>query len=106
MTSNTDSSGSYVSRKSTSESATMSPDTIATTVYNDNDNEGTNSNAIISNETYRKYSEEEILKIEDEMLENKIKNSTHWPTGIGATRKTKKFSEFKVLKELGEGLIR
>lgn len=101
MTSNTDSSGSYVSRKSTSESATMSPDTIATTVYNDN--EGTNSNAIISNETYRKYSEEEILKIEDEMLENKTKNSTHWPTVIGARRRTKKFSEFKVLKELGEG---
>lgn len=100
MISNTDSTGSYMSGKST-ESVTMSPDTIATTVFNDNERKS--SNTIITNDTYHKYSEKEILKIEDEMLEDKIKQSTHWPTVIGAKRRTKKFSEFKVLKELGEG---
>ena len=52
---------------------------------------------------YAKFSEEEILKLENEMLEEKIEKSTHWPKEVGTMRRTKKFSEFKVLKDMGEG---
>lgn len=52
---------------------------------------------------YKKYSEEEILKLENDQLAETIKKSSHWPTKIGTKKRTKKFSEFKVLKEMGEG---
>lgn len=48
-------------------------------------------------------SDSEIIALENEMLEEKIKNSTQWPSVVGAKRRTKKFSEFIVLKDMGEG---
>lgn len=48
-------------------------------------------------------SDAEIIALENEMLEEKIKKSTEWPSSVGAKRRTKKFSEFNVLKEMGEG---
>lgn len=52
---------------------------------------------------YRKYSEEEILKLENDELAETIKKSSHWPTKIGLKKRSKKFSEFRVVKEMGEG---
>lgn len=57
-----------------------------------------------SSETlYSTYSEEEMLKLEDEILQHKMDRSPHWPREVGLKRRTKKFTEFKVLKTLGEG---
>lgn len=52
---------------------------------------------------YKKYSEEEILKLENDELAETIKKSSRWPTKIGLKKRSKKFSEFKVVKEMGEG---
>jgi protein-serine/threonine kinase len=52
---------------------------------------------------YSTYSEEEILKLEDEVLENIMTRSNEWPREVGLKRRTKKFSEFKILKNMGEG---
>lgn len=52
---------------------------------------------------YRIYSEDEMLQLENDALEKKIKSSKFWPTKIGEKKRTKKFSEFKVLKNMGEG---
>lgn len=54
-------------------------------------------------EQYSTYSEEEMLKLEDELLETKMDRSPQWPREVGLKRRTKKFSEFKVQKNLGEG---
>lgn len=53
--------------------------------------------------TYHKFSEEEILKIENDALAEKAKKSKFWPTVIGAKKRTKKYDEFKVVKKMGEG---
>ncbi|KAL6452983.1 PSK1 Serine/threonine-protein kinase PSK1 [Candida maltosa Xu316] len=50
-----------------------------------------------------KFTEEEILEIENTSLEKIKKESSHWPQEVGSLRRTKKFSEFKVLKNMGEG---
>lgn len=100
IVSNTDSTNSNISESAPPETL-KSSDTLATTIYNDNERSTSNYN-ILSN-SYQKYSEKEILKLENEMLENKAKNSTRWPLTLGAKRRTKKFSEFKVIKEMGEG---
>ncbi|ODV79324.1 Pkinase-domain-containing protein, partial [Suhomyces tanzawaensis NRRL Y-17324] len=55
------------------------------------------------NPFYKKFTEEEIIKLEDELLEEKKSNSTHWPSAVGLKRRTKKFTEFKVIKDMGEG---
>jgi protein-serine/threonine kinase len=52
---------------------------------------------------YSTYSEEEILKLEDEVLASIIERSDEWPREVGLKRRTKKFSEFKILKDMGEG---
>lgn len=54
-------------------------------------------------QTYRHYSESEILQLENEALEEKIKQSEYWPTTIGAKKRTKRYDEFKILKKMGEG---
>lgn len=52
---------------------------------------------------FRKFSEEEVLQMENKKLEER-KNISHlWPEVIGANKRTKKFTEFKKLKSLGEG---
>ena len=50
-----------------------------------------------------KYTQEEILELENESLEQIKCQSSHWPKDVGTQRRTKKFSEFKVLKDMGEG---
>ncbi|KAK6459681.1 uncharacterized protein RJT20DRAFT_144027 [Scheffersomyces xylosifermentans] len=57
----------------------------------------------VGDKTYRTFSEEEILAIEQSMLEEKMLNSKNWPKEVGSKRRSKKFSEFKVLKDMGEG---
>lgn len=52
---------------------------------------------------YEKFSEEEILAIENEELARQAENSKYWPSVIGAKKRSKKFDEFKVLKKMGEG---
>lgn len=52
---------------------------------------------------YEKFSEEEMLAIENELLAKQQKESKYWPTTIGARKRTKKYEEFKVLKKMGEG---
>lgn len=99
--SNTDSTESQASGNSQIRSSATSPDTLATAECNDTEHLG--DNIKLSDDSYIKYSEKEILKIENEMLDKKVKGSTHWPNVIGASRRTKKFSEFKILKDLGEG---
>ncbi|KAI5968148.1 FUN31 [Candida margitis] len=49
------------------------------------------------------YSEEEILALENQSLATIKSESTHWPDQVGLTRRTKRFSEFKILKQMGEG---
>ena len=49
------------------------------------------------------YSEEEILQMENEFLAGIRSKSSQWPQDVGLARRTKKFSEFKVVKEMGEG---
>lgn len=52
---------------------------------------------------YEKFSEEEMLSIENETLEKQAKESKFWPTTIGERKRSKKYEEFKVLKKMGEG---
>ncbi|KAI5952691.1 FUN31 [Candida jiufengensis] len=49
------------------------------------------------------YSEEEILKLENDSLESIKSESKKWPTEVGLYRRSKKFSEFKIIKQMGEG---
>lgn len=49
------------------------------------------------------FSEEEILALENQSLSTIKAESTHWPKDVGLTRRTKKFSEFKIIKQMGEG---
>lgn len=49
------------------------------------------------------FSEQEILQVETEEIDKMKANSTHWPKLVGKQRRTKKFSEFNVLKPMGEG---
>ena len=52
---------------------------------------------------FRKFSEEEVLQMENKKLEER-KNISHlWPVVIGGSKRTKKFTEFRKLKSLGEG---
>ncbi|ABN64612.2 serine/threonine kinase, partial [Scheffersomyces stipitis CBS 6054] len=55
------------------------------------------------NRSYHTYTEEEILLHEQRMLDEKMAKSTQWPKEVGSRRRTKKFSEFVVLKDMGEG---
>lgn len=73
------------------ETATSTPDTMATSVLDGN---------VFS---YKKYLEEDILRMENEMLEAKVAALSQWPTKIGAKKRTKSFSEFTVVKDMGEG---
>lgn len=52
---------------------------------------------------YEKFSEEEMLSIENDLLAKQQMESKYWPTTIGARKRTKKYDEFKVLKKMGEG---
>lgn len=52
---------------------------------------------------YKKFLEEEMLEMETRELEGKKKVSKFWPTKIGEKKRSKKFSEFQVLKKMGEG---
>lgn len=52
---------------------------------------------------YSRLTEEELLKLENEELNQKMKLSKEWPTVVGAKKRTKKFDEFKVIKKMGEG---
>lgn len=52
---------------------------------------------------YKKYSDQEMLVMENEEIEQKKSDSKFWPVVIGEKKRTKKFKEFKVLKKLGEG---
>lgn len=49
------------------------------------------------------YSEEEILALENQSLDTIKAESTHWPKEVGLARRSKKFSEFKIIKQMGEG---
>ncbi|KAK6891951.1 Serine/threonine-protein kinase PSK1 [Candida tropicalis] len=49
------------------------------------------------------YTEKDILKLENDSLAKIKKESSLWPEEVGAHRRTKKFSEFKVVKNMGEG---
>ncbi|RLV94983.1 Serine/threonine-protein kinase PSK2 [Spathaspora sp. JA1] len=50
-----------------------------------------------------KVSEEEILRDENQHIEEKLRVSSRWPREVGLIRRTKKFSEFEVIKSMGEG---
>ncbi|KAI5961634.1 FUN31 [Candida pseudojiufengensis] len=52
---------------------------------------------------FTEFSEEEILKLENDSLESIKLESTKWPSEVGLYRRSKKFSEFKILKQMGEG---
>lgn len=52
---------------------------------------------------YENFSESEILALENKELESRRKASKFWPTTIGEKKRTKKYSEFKVVKKMGEG---
>lgn len=52
---------------------------------------------------YTRFTEEELLKLENEELKQKMKLSKEWPTSVGAKKRSKKFDEFKVVKKMGEG---
>lgn len=73
------------------ETAESTPDTVATSVLDGH------------TFSYKKYLEEDILRMENEMLEAKAAALAQWPTKIGAKKRTKSFSEFTVLKDMGEG---
>ncbi|CAI5758159.1 unnamed protein product [Candida verbasci] len=49
------------------------------------------------------YPEDDILKLENDSLEKLKNESKKWPKEVGLIRRNKQFSEFKVLKEMGEG---
>lgn len=48
-------------------------------------------------------SDAEIVALENAMLQQKVALLTQWPHTVGAKRRTKRFSEFRVLKDMGEG---
>lgn len=49
------------------------------------------------------YSETEMLKLENDQLKKVMAELRLWPREIGTSRRTKKFNEFVVEKEMGEG---
>lgn len=53
--------------------------------------------------THREYTEGELLQLENAYILSKKQQSALWPTEVGEKRRTKKFSDFLVLKNLGEG---
>lgn len=57
----------------------------------------------IINSVSNKFSEDEMLIAEDEELKLKAEKSPFWPTVVGEKRRTKKFSEFTVVKDMGTG---
>lgn len=65
--------------------------------------QGARSPALGEIMSYKKYSEEAILNLENTVLAEKMEKSTQWPQKIGAKKRSKKFSEFNVLKDMGEG---
>lgn len=92
--------------------ATFTTDSFEESSNEDSDDENLNlpssSATTITNETngkryYKKYSDQEMLVMENEEIEEKRKNSKFWPVLIGEKKRTKKYKEFKVLKNLGEG---
>ncbi|KAG7192798.1 uncharacterized protein KQ657_001253 [Scheffersomyces spartinae] len=60
------------------------------------------SRSLVINFNYQ-LSEADMLRLENESLEEIKKKSSQWPTEVGAKRRTKKFLEFEVVKSLGEG---
>lgn len=52
---------------------------------------------------YKNFTEEDILSIENKELEETKNKSKFWPSRIGERKRTKKYSEFKILKKMGEG---
>ena len=52
---------------------------------------------------YTNYTEAEILAIENQELEERKSKSKFWPSQIGERKRTKKYSEFNILKKMGEG---
>lgn len=56
-----------------------------------------------SSHYYKHFSEEEMLDLENKSIEEKRKESKNWPTEIGAKKRSKRFEEFKILKNMGEG---
>ncbi|EEQ37177.1 putative serine/threonine-protein kinase [Clavispora lusitaniae] len=55
------------------------------------------------NSYYKKYTDQEMLIMENAEIEEKKNKSKYWPSVIGEKKRTKKYSEFRVLKKLGEG---
>lgn len=53
--------------------------------------------------THKEYTEEELLQLENDYIACKKQQSAFWPVTVGDKRRTKKFSDFQVLKNLGEG---
>lgn len=92
--------------------ATFTTDSLDESSNEDTDNEDHNilssSATTAANETngktyYKNYTDEEMLAMENDEIEEKKRNSKFWPVVIGEKKRTKKFSEFKALKKLGEG---
>ncbi|OBA22767.1 Pkinase-domain-containing protein [Metschnikowia bicuspidata var. bicuspidata NRRL YB-4993] len=52
---------------------------------------------------YRNFSEQEILSAENKELEERKSKSRYWPSKIGEKKRTKKYTEFNILKNMGEG---
>lgn len=48
-------------------------------------------------------SEEELLKVENQTIENSKNSSEFYPKAIGLRRRDKKFTEFNILKKMGQG---
>lgn len=53
--------------------------------------------------THKEYTEDELLQLENGYIQAKKKHSPLWPQAVGDKRRTKKFSDFQVLRNLGEG---
>ncbi|KAG7665736.1 FUN31 [[Candida] subhashii] len=63
----------------------------------------TKVSSVTTTTRYKKFSEEELLKLENQAIEQKMNQSTRWPREVGLARRTKKFTEFTVVKDMGEG---
>ncbi|GEQ68616.1 hypothetical protein JCM33374_g2284 [Metschnikowia sp. JCM 33374] len=57
----------------------------------------------INSQFYKNFTEEDILSIENRELDERKKKSKFWPSKIGEKKRTKKYSEFQIIKKMGEG---
>ncbi|CCE82076.1 Piso0_002772 [Millerozyma farinosa CBS 7064] len=92
---------SFLSREvSHTESPTVSSGTAASTVSS---REASRNIDYHEGSHYMKFSEDDILRLEDEMLAQKARSCPYWPKEVGANRRTKKFSDFEIVKVMGGG---